>query len=775
MRELPSVFRRARGRRRVVFVVLAAIVVALLVEASSVLAGASPLSVYNHANPVPRNPAPVAETSRGVIVGHAVSHYLTPPLRTITPAPFSLGGEHEASPNPLLASRHHNVPDPVVQLTLARPNMPAPTLNFDGITFPGVVCNCAPPDTNGEVGATQYVQIVNQGFQVFDKTTGSSVLGPLSIESVWPSGICRTSAFGDPVVVYDQLAGRWLLSQFAGASVPTDECIAVSSSSDATGTFHAYDFHLGTDFFDYPKLGVWPDAYYMSMNVFNSSGTAFLGPQPFAFDRAAMLAGAASPTFVTFRNSQFFNVNSDPFMPADLDGSNPPPAGAPNPFQMVGVQPTWPLYRFHADFATPANSTFTLAGTLTPAGFSVICGGGACVPQQGIADRLDTLGDRGMFRSAYRNFGGGHEALVGNLTVASSAIAGVRWFEITNATSGTPAFVQQSTYQPDTTWRWMGSVAMDHVGDMAVGFSASSAAIHPKIAYAGRLVTDPAGVLAQGEANLFSGSGSQTDTSSRWGDYSDMTVDPVDDCTFWYTQEYYSTTSSFNWRTRIGSFKFPSCSNAAPSLTFTKSADASTVSAGSQMGFSVSLANTGASPATGLALTDPLPSGNGVSWSIDAANTSAGWTLTGAPPSQALVYTPNLLSGGTSTHVHVVSATSTAGCGTYSNTSSYAIDYGGSGHATASATVACPPPPPTPPPPPPPPPPLKCHVPRVVGLKLAKAKARIRARHCRVGRVTRKFSSARKKGKVLKQRPKAGKTLARNAKVNLTVGKGLRR
>src|SRR5438093_7503609 len=193
-----------------------------------------------------------------------------------------------------------------------------------------------------------------------------------------------------------------------------------------------------------------PESYYMIMNVFDPNTENFTGPQPFALDRAAMLAGNPA-TFVTFRDPSFFNPSSDPFMPADLDGLTPPPAGAPNPFMSTGTNATWPLYRFHVDFATPANSTFTSGGTLTPAAFSPICGGGACVPQLG-GELLDTLGDRGMFRSAYRNFGD-HEALVGNMTVASGGVAGVRWFEVNHATSGAPGFTQQSTYQPaDGVW-----------------------------------------------------------------------------------------------------------------------------------------------------------------------------------------------------------------------------------------------------------------------------------------------------------------------------------
>lgn len=536
------------------------------------------------------------------IVGYDYNHTTSAALRDIPPAaPNQKERAQQNTVLPILKLPPRNTnapdaPDAAVQDAPAAPNMPAPMLNFDGIPFPGVNCNCAPPDTNGEVGLTQYVQIVNEGLQVFDKSTGNSQLGPIAISSLWSGfgGACEFNGFGDPVVLYDQLANRWVVTQFASASggIPiTDECIAVSTSSDATGSYNLYGFHLGEDFFDYPKFGVWPDAYYMGMNVFNASGSAFLGPQPFAFDRDAMLAGNPA-TFVTFRDPAFFNPSSDQFMPADLDGSIPPPAGAPNPFLSTGVNATWPLYHFHVDFANPANSSFTLSTTLTPTPFNVLF---SLVPQfQG--DGLDSLADRGMFRSAYRRFADGHEALVGNMTVSSNGVAGVRWFEVTNVTSGTASFVQESTYQPDSTWRWMGSAAMDGNGNLAVGFSASDATIHPQIRYAGRLATDPPNTLGQGETHLFDGTGSQLDTVSRWGDYSDMTVDPVDDCTFWYTQEYYETNSSFNWRTRIGNFKFPTCTTAPSGTlngTVTDSATALPIA-----GASISVTPLGASTVT---------------------------------------------------------------------------------------------------------------------------------------------------------------------------------
>ena len=503
----------------------------------------------------------VDQQSAPVRVGASYHNDTSPPLRDIPPAPYVGKQQREANANPKIPHTHLDQPDPVVQNThLAAPGaaMPTPILNFDGIPFPGVACNCAPPDTNGEVGLTQYVQMVNEGFQVFDKTTGASLLGPAGITTLWAGfgGVCENNGSGDPVVLYDQLADRWIITQFAGASVPTDECIAVSKTGDATGAYYRYAFNLGTNFFDYPHLGVWPDGYYMSMNVFNTAGTAYLGPQAFAFDRAKMLTGAPA-TFLTPGIAG--GPTEDTFLPADIDGYSLPPAGAPNSFvetPFTGVYKTW---HFHVDWVTPANTTFTLFASPPAAGFTELCPAvRSCIPQLGTADGLDGIGDRLMYRLAYRNIGG-VESLVGNHTVSASAVAGIRWFELRGVTAGPVTVFQESTYQPDTTWRWMGSAAMDNQGNLAVGYSASSSTINPQIRYAGRLVTDPVNTLAQGEAHLFDGTGSQTGTGNRWGDYSDLTVDPADDCTFWYTQEYYSTTASYAWRTRIGNFKYPVC------------------------------------------------------------------------------------------------------------------------------------------------------------------------------------------------------------------------
>ncbi|GAA0707677.1 hypothetical protein [Dokdonella soli] len=469
----------------------------------------------------------------------------------------------EAAENPRIPNHHVDSEDTVIQRRLFAPTlrMPAPIATFDGINVAAGCGACAPPDTDGAVGETQYVQMVNTAYQIFDKATGASLAGPTQISALWAGfgGVCETGGAGDPIVLYDKLAKRWVISQFAGGTVITDECIAVSITSDATGSYHRYGFHLGSNFFDYPHLGVWPDGYYMAMNVFNAAGTAYLGPQPFAFDRAAMLAGNPA----TFVSTGIISANDAPILPADFDGQTLPALGAPAPFvEFPGnAPPTYQVFRFHADFVTPANTTFTLAGSPAAAGYTALCASSrACVPQLGVAntDWLDGIGDRLMFRLAYRNFGG-HEALVSNYSVSANNVAGVRWFELRNATTGAPTVFQEGTYQPDTTWRWMGSAAMDAMGDIAVGFSASSAGINPQIRYAGRLATDPPGVLTQGEAHLFDGTFSQTGNGNRWGDYSDLTVDPIDDCTFWYTNEY---VDAAGWNTRIGSFKFPGCAAA---------------------------------------------------------------------------------------------------------------------------------------------------------------------------------------------------------------------
>jgi hypothetical protein len=526
-----------------------------------------------------QNPAAEANT---VHVGISYKNDVSRPVREMPPwSERDAKDEHEANENPKVPRRHIDSQDPVIQhqhakpistVEMVSPAMAAALTNFDGIPFPGVGCNCAPPDTNGAVGRTQFVQIVNEGYQVFDKNTTASLLGPNSIASIWSGfgGACELRGQGDPVVLYDHLADRWIISQFAKATSTgpvTDECVAVSTTGDATGSYARYGFHLGSNFYDYPHLSVWPDGYYMSMNVFNSTGTLYLGPQAFAFDRAKMLAGQPA-AFVSPVGPLGGSV--DPFLPADLDGPTLPPAGAPATFVGFPGQASnanYTTYHFHADFTTPSNSTLSTFASPPAAGYTSLCPSTrACVPQSGVtsSSNLDGIGDRLMFRLAYRNFGD-HESVVGNYTVSAGGVAGIRWFELRNVTSGPVTVYQESTYQPDTTWRWMGSVAMDGQGNLALGFSASSSSIQPQLRYAGRLATDPLNVMGQGEAHLFDGTGSQSGTQNRWGDYASLTIDPVDDSTFWFTSEYYATTTTFGWRTRIGSFKL--AANPTPTPT----------------------------------------------------------------------------------------------------------------------------------------------------------------------------------------------------------------
>jgi PASTA domain-containing protein/List-Bact-rpt repeat protein len=690
------------------------VAVALSIEAGVVLAGAAPHGVVVQVNgPLPRAPQAATASGKRVVVGHAIRHDRSQPLRELRRALPAAGRELETSPNPRAVSRHVDHVETVRQARRFAPNMPATRLSFDGIPY-GAVCTCAPPDTNGDVGLTQYVQTVNSGFAVYDKATGAPVLGPVSIETLWSGlgGVCEADGDGDPVVLYDQLANRWLISQFAGVSYPTDECIAVSTSSDATGSYYRYDFHLGDSFFDYPHLGVWPDAYYLTMNVFDPVSQHYLGPMPFAFDRAAMLAGRPTATFVAYTGSNVFTSSSDAMLPADLDGSTPPPAGAPEPFLMSGENSLWRVWRFHPDFASPGSSTFTLGGNLTPAPYTELCPGTrACIPEPN-GDFLDAIGDRGMFRLAYRNFGD-HESLVGNQTVSSNGVAGIRWYELRNATSGVPAFAQQSTFQPDTTNRWLGSAAMDQAGDLAIGYSVASASLAPGLDYAGRLASDPPSTLGQGEGTLFAGVGTQLKTNNRWGDYSALSVDPVDDCTFWFTGEYYpSGSSSYNWRTRIVSFRFPSCRKVRSLAVAKAGAGAGTVT------------SSPAGLACGATCVGQFDDGSTVTLTATPTGRSrfAGWR------------------------------------GDCSGTGACVVSMTGNRSATATFSA-----PPLAPP--------SCKVPRLVGLALKTARTKIVRAHCRVGKITKKRVAGKKRGRVVGQSPRAGTRLKAGARVSLAVGR----
>jgi hypothetical protein len=421
-------------------------------------------------------------------------------------------------------------------------------LNFEGLgqSEYGFVMEAAPPDTNGAVGATQYVQWVNLEYAVFDKASGAIIAGPFEGNSVWADfgGDCADSNDGDPIVQYDKIANRWILTQFAVTSTPFLQCVAVSTTSDATGTYNRYAFSFGNNFPDYPKLGVWPNGYYFSFNMF--SGINFIGANACAMDRDKMLNGQPA-TIVCFQQPS----SIDSLLPSDLDGTIQPAPGEPAFFADFAAN-SLRLWKFHADFITPANSTFTGPTTLPVSNFSPLCGGGICVAQPGTIQKLDSVADRLMYRLAYRKFNDGHEALVANHAITS----GARWYEVRDP-NGTPTVFQQGTFHPDTSTRWMGSIAMDQSGNIALGYSVAGSSVFPSIFFTGRVRGETLGSM-ETEQSIVNGTGSQTGVN-RWGDYSALTVDPVDDCTFWYTQEYIKAGGGSNWSTRIASFKFDHC------------------------------------------------------------------------------------------------------------------------------------------------------------------------------------------------------------------------
>jgi hypothetical protein len=527
-------------------------------------------------------------------VRRAVHQDVSAPLRDlIKQAPPATLTKREAEPVRRIPLPQEFAPleeDPIRQRTVI-PGTPAVGASFEGLGQGqyGFSVQYAPPDTTGTVGARQYVQWVNVSFAIFDKATGAKIAGPTLGRTLWAGfgGGCAVNNDGDPIVLYDKAAQRWVFSQFSVSTTPYLQCIAVSTTSDATGTYNRYSFQYN-NFDDYPKMGVWPDAYYETFNMFR--GNTFVGSDACAYNRTAMLAGKAA-TQICFQQGSAVGG----LLPSDLDGATAPPTGSPNYMLYFGTNKL-KLYNFHVDFTTPTNSTFTGPTVIPVAAFSPLCGGGTCVPQPGTTQKLDSLADRLMYRLAYRNLGT-HESLVVNHSVAvSGGGGGVRWYEIQNP-SGTPALAQQGTFAPDSSYRWMGSIAMDQAGDIALGYTLSnSTSVHPTVAYTGRVATDPAGTM-EAEVNVVTGTGSQNGGLTRWGDYSAMQVDPVDDCTFWYTQEYMKTTGSFNWNTRIANFKFPGCGgtggNPIASLSTTALKFVKTPIGQTSASLSVTLSNTG--------------------------------------------------------------------------------------------------------------------------------------------------------------------------------------
>jgi hypothetical protein len=513
-----------------------------------------------------------------------VKHDTGPPLRTIPPQHRDRGKKirpehrfvHTASPT---------VADPAVQEVAPTGAALTPGVGFQGMQ----AVDAMPPDPNAAVGPNNIVEVVNRTFAVYSKSGGVQY-GPADTSTLWagfdPSGpghACETENDGDATVAYDRAANRFVLQQFSlepyfGGTGEYLECVAVSATGNPTGAWHRYAFGgfggVDGNFPDYPKLGVWPDGYYTTYNLFVGTFFSYVGPEVCAYERAKMLAGQAAQQ----QCKTVDNLDLNGFLPSDVDSSTPPPAGSPNYLLGLlvpsgGGSPSIRMFKFHVDWANANNTTFT--GDSNPNGvkvnnvpaFTLGCGGANCIKQPSGGAKLDSLGDRLMYRLAYRNFGD-HESLVVTHTVTAGSFTGVRWYELRNPNAATPAMFQSGTFAPsDSRFRWMGSAAQDKDGDIALGYSLSGADIKPSIAATGRLAEDPLNTLTQGETQLKKGNGLQISTidcdnfdcSLRWGDYTSMQIDPSDDCTFWYTNQFQPSNGNFNWSTWIASFKLPNC------------------------------------------------------------------------------------------------------------------------------------------------------------------------------------------------------------------------
>lgn len=563
---------------------------------------------------------------------------------------------------------------------------PAP--NFDGIGYTAFV----PPDPVGDVGSNHYIHMVNSQFQIFDKA-GTSLAGPFNINQLWinanAGGLCQANNNGDPYVVYDHLADRWLISQFAVpngfGTPPTAQCIAISRTADpVTGGWYLYEFTFNFAH-DYPKIALWPDGYYMASQRGFSGGAL----NAVVFDRANMLNGNPA-TFQAFTSPSPAIM----WLPSDLDGPAPP-VGTPNFFTRQVDGDLWggadriDIMAFTVDWGNPANSSFTALPSLPVAPFSSdICAGtnlfNNCVPQPNTTVQLETLPHWPMGPQQYRNFGT-YETMVFNHTVDVDGMghSGVRWYELRRAPGGAWTLFQQGTFSPDggdagfadDPHRWMGSIAMDKAGNIALGYSASSDTVFPEIRYAGRLATDPAGLLPHGEVTLVAGGNSQIVNGTRWGDYSAMRVDPTDGCTFWYTTQYIAGGEPFGagnggaWATRIGAFRFNACNQA--DLSISKSDIPDPVTAGETLTYTISVRNNGPDTATGVVVTDTLPAG--VIYNADSGG------CVQAPPGTLTCSLGTLLSGQTrSFAIQVtVSATlvsATGGFTTLTNTATVTAD-----------------------------------------------------------------------------------------------------
>ena len=505
-------------------------------------------------------------------------------VRTLSPAPGWQPGmaikaiprrnNHQGLTAAVTAAGRAPGPDPLLAVQSgaaaggADADFGRPRVLRAGQGFSGAI----PSDVVGDVGRDYYIQMINAYesslVAIYHKADGLSALAPFLLQGLAPPGGPCAAGGGDPIVLYDALAGRWFLSEFSG--IANVLCVYVSRGEDPiTSGWYAYAFESVLSFPDYPKYAVWPDAYYLSTNEDS--------PGAYAFERTAMLEGRPASFQFFAEAPPLPGFGFQALLPSDHDGPLPPPAGSPNWFirhidDEVHVpaganDPTqdWlETWAFHADFNDPAKSSFTGPWRIGIGEFdSELCGlfSAMCFPQPG-GSLLDPLREVVMWGLKYRNRGA-FESLVGNFVtdVDGNDHGGIRWFELRRS-GGDWALFDEGTFAPDADHRWMGSIAMDGSGNLALGYSVSSTGTYPAVRYTGRLAGDPQGVMSQPEASLAVGSGSMT--YNRWGDYSAMSVDPVDDCTFWYTNMYAIANST--WMTRIGAFSFAGCAGPGFSL-----------------------------------------------------------------------------------------------------------------------------------------------------------------------------------------------------------------
>ncbi len=447
----------------------------------------------------------------------------------------------ENDPDANVISENEGIIDPIVQGQIMSNENYWPLRNIMGL---GNVNGVYPPDTDGAVGLNHYFLMINCAFAIYDKT-GVQLYGPADNKTLWEGfpGPWSNSNDGDPIVLYDAQADRWFASQFALPNYPNGpfyQMIAISETGDPLGAWYRYAYTF-SKMNDYPKFGVWHNAYLGTYNFFNAGG-GYSGGGAVVFERDAMLAGNPDAQMIQFSTSS----SKYGILPADFDGT-PPPASEPAWFAHMNRtgDKHLELWKATINWANPGSSTYTMAQSLAVTTFNATV---AAIPQPNTTQTLSSIGGQLMYRLQYRNFGS-YSTLVANHTVTANSRASIRWYELRK--TGTDwSIYQQSTYSPDTDYRWMSSIAMNGNGNIGIGFGVSSSTTFPSIHYVGRTAGAPLNTLNIPETVIIDGASSQTNID-RWGDYSCMSIDPADDSTFWYCHMYRLAS---NWRTQFASF-----------------------------------------------------------------------------------------------------------------------------------------------------------------------------------------------------------------------------